>query len=409
MTRMADRTPTGPPGADLSSTAFAVRLALFYAAIFIVYGVQVPYLPVWLDAQGLTAREVAIVTAAPFLLRLVVSPGCALVADRMGAHRQVILALAWTALAAVLLLGSMAGFTGILVVTVVFALASASIMPLTETIAVAGTRERGLDYGRIRLWGSLSFVAVGLVGGALLDRVGAEAALWLLAIGAAATVAAGHALPRPDAPPQDEGPPGPRPAGLISADVARLVRSPVFVAFILAVSTTQASHGLFYTFGALHLQKLGVSGTWIGVQWAVAVLTEVMLFAVAGSLLASAGPKLLIAAGGAAAVVRWTAMSFDPPLAVLVGLQGLHALTFGATHLGAMRFIAEAAPPAAAGTAQALHSSFAAGIVMGLSIMLSGTLYEAFAGRAFLAMAVLGLMSLLATLFIVRRWDGRRL
>ena len=63
-------------------------------------------------------------------------------------------------------------------------------MPLTDTIVIAGTRAHGLDYGRIRLWGSLSFIAVGFAGGAALDRYGASAALWLLIAGAAATVAA---------------------------------------------------------------------------------------------------------------------------------------------------------------------------------------------------------------------------
>ncbi len=61
---------------------------------------QVPYLPVWLDGQGLDARQVALVTAAPFVLRLFITPGCALFADNTGRHRSVIIALAWVSLAA---------------------------------------------------------------------------------------------------------------------------------------------------------------------------------------------------------------------------------------------------------------------------------------------------------------------
>ena len=38
-------------------------------------------------------------------------------------------------------------------------------MPLTETIAVCGVRTAGLDYGRMRLWGSLTFIVVDFVGG----------------------------------------------------------------------------------------------------------------------------------------------------------------------------------------------------------------------------------------------------
>lgn len=401
--------PVTPSPSGLSATSFAVRLAMFYAALFVVYGAQVPFLPVWLDWKGLNAHQVAAVTAAPFLLRLIVTPACALVADNANAHRRMILGLAWTALAAILVLGQMDGFTAVLAVSLIFSLASASIMPLTETIAVAGATEMKLDYGRMRLWGSLSFVAVGLAGGLLIDQAGPAAAVWLLMLGSAATVAAAHTLPRPAERPAraDVGSGGKAP--MVSADVKRLARAPVFLAFLVAVSTAQASHALFYTFGALHLGQQGLSGAWIGGLWAIAVLAEVLLFAIAGSGLSRAGPRLLLAAGGLAAVLRWSVMSVDPPLGVLIGLQVLHALTFGATHLGAMRFIAAAAPVGTAGTAQALHSSFAAGIVMGGAILASGTLYERFHGSAFLAMAALGVVSLLATALIWRWWDGQRL
>ena len=59
------------------------------------------------------------------------------------------------------------------------------------------------------------------------------------------------------------------------------------------------------------------------------------------------GPVELIVLGGGAAVVRWLAMGFDPPLALLVPLQMLHALTFGATHIGAIHFIGRVVPETA--------------------------------------------------------------
>ena len=47
--------------------------------------------------------------------------------------------------------------------------------------------------------------------------------------------------------------------------------------------------------------------------------------------------------GGAGAVLRWTAMAFDSPVALLPVLQCLHGLSFGATHLGAMHALARLA------------------------------------------------------------------
>jgi PPP family 3-phenylpropionic acid transporter len=91
--------------------------------------------------------------------------------------------------------------------------------------------------------------------------------------------------------------------------------------------------------------------------------------------------------GGLGGVVRWTAMAFDPPAAALPLLQGLHGLSFAATHLGAMHYLAQAAPARRGATAQ---GDFVAlqGIVFAVAMGLSGGLVEAYGNHAYGAMAV---------------------
>jgi PPP family 3-phenylpropionic acid transporter len=389
-----------------TGAAYGQRVALYFAAMFVIYGVLIPFLPVWLDGRGLTANEVAIVTAVPFILRLAVTPSVAIFADRLGAHRRFIIVSAWAALAACLLLGGMNGFWPILAVAAPLSLAAATMMPLVEAIAVKGVRVHSLDYGRMRLWGSLSFVVVGLIVGALIDRSGSEAALWVMLAGTVLTVAAAHALPH--APPMvREAESATDPARRnVTREVVRLFSLPVFLAFLVAASAAQASHAMFYTFGALHLRAQGISGAWIGSLWAIGVLAEVALFAVAGSRFRHLKPETLLALGAAAAIVRWTAMTIDPPLAILVPLQLLHALTYGATHLGAILFVARAVHDDVSGTVQALYATFASGVAMGIATWASGPLFNAYAGGAYGAMAAIAAISLLAALIIRARWNG---
>lgn len=387
------------PGAD-----YGQRIALYFAAMFVIYGVLVPFLPVWLDGRGLDANEVAIVTAVPFILRLAVTPSVAIFADRLGAHRQFIIASAWATLAASLALGGMNGFWPILLIAAALSLAAATMMPLVEAIAVKGVRLYTLDYGRMRLWGSLSFVVVGLIVGALIDRSGSEAALWVLIAGAVLTVAAAHALPHAPAAAveADEIPTPPR---NVTREVIRLMRLPVFLAFLIAASAAQASHAMFYTFGALHLRDQGISGAWIGALWAIGVMAEVALFAVAGSRFRHLKPDTLLAIGAAAAILRWAVMTLDPPLELLVPLQLLHALTYGATHLGAILFVARAVPDDVSGTVQALYATFASGVAMGIATWASGPLFNAYKGGAYASMAGLAVLSLVAALVIRARWN----
>lgn len=387
-----------------TGAAYGQRIALYFAAMFVIYGVLIPFLPVWLDGRGLDANEVAIVTAVPFILRLLVTPSVAIFADRLGAHRLFIIASAWAALAASLALGGMNGFWPILLIAAPLSLAAATMMPLVEAIAVKGVRLYTLDYGRMRLWGSLSFVVVGLIVGALIDRSGSEAALWVMIAGAALTVAAAHALPYAPAEAPADGT-GLPPRRGVTREVLRLFRLPVFVAFLVAASAAQASHAMFYTFGALHMRDQGISGAWIGALWAIGVMAEVALFAVAGSRFRHLKPDTLLAIGAAAAILRWAIMTVDPPLAVLVPVQLLHALTYGATHLGAILFVARAVPDDVSGTVQALYATFASGVAMGIATWASGPLFNAFAGGAYGSMVLLALLSLAASLVIRARWN----
>jgi PPP family 3-phenylpropionic acid transporter len=399
---------------------YGIRISTFYAALFLIYGVHLPYLPLWLEGRGLSAAEIGMITSAPFFLRLVATPSLAYVADRNAGHARMIVLLAWLALASALLLSQMWGFWPILIAALVLAISVYTIMPLTETIAIGGVR-LGLDYGRMRLWGSLTFIAASFAGGAAVDWAGRSVGIWLIAIGCAATVAAAYFLPSPG----DAGnsrrrhaaraktaalepplAPVPRKRGIDRAMVIRLARHPMFITFLLAIGTVQAAHAMFYTFGAIHWRANGLSSAWIGTLWGIGVMTEVALFAVSGRLVAWLGPVRLMLVGALAAVVRWAAMSVDPPLGWLLLLQVLHGLTYGASHLGAIHFISRAVPQAAGGTAQAFYATLASGVMQGAATLLSGVLYARYGGSAYLAMSLLAGIGLMAGLVLVRSWHG---
>ena len=74
---------------------FGVRVSMLFAAIFVVAGTNLPYLPVWLDWKGLGAREIAIITATPLFIRVLVTPAIAFAADRAGDHRRFLIVLSW--------------------------------------------------------------------------------------------------------------------------------------------------------------------------------------------------------------------------------------------------------------------------------------------------------------------------
>jgi MFS transporter, PPP family, 3-phenylpropionic acid transporter len=137
----------------------------------------------------------------------------------------------------------------------------------------------------------------------------------------------------------------------------------------------------------------------IGILWALGVVAEIVLFAFAARLPRMIGPVTLLLTGAAGGILRWSAMTFDPSAVLLFPLQLLHALSFGATHLGTMMFLSQNAPEGNRAAAQG-DVSTASSVAMAAASALAGVLYGASGAMAYAAMAVLaaagGAIALLA-------------
>jgi len=375
---------------------WAIRLSLFYAAIFAVAGVLMPWWPAWLSARGLSSDEIGIVLAAGFWIKPLTSPIGTRWADHLGLRRRpMVLLLAGTTVAYGLFHFA-DGFWMFLGFTILAQAIYAPVLPLGDNLTMTAAAQKNLDYGRMRLWGSVSFIAAVYGAGWLLEGGEPDVIHWLVVGGLALTTLVAMLVPDIRFP-QPES----RRSGTL-----RLLAHPVYRLFLLAVGLNAAAHAILYGFGTLDWQAKGLSDVQIGLLWAEGVIAEIILFACARRIIARIGPMSLIIVGCAAGILRWTALGFVDGFVALAILQVLHGLTFGATHLGAMHFIQRAAPPELSASAQGLFAAFGMGIFMGLGALLAGWLYGDFGGDAYFAMAVLSVGATVTALVLNRRFDG---
>src|SRR5260221_6069924 len=377
----------------------APPLAFFHGAFFLAPGIQLPFWPVWLAGRGLGVSEIGLVLAAALWIKVIVNPLAGLLADRTGRRRGVMIFLAATNLAGFLLFVPTHGLWPFLFISALTTAAASSLMPLGETSALAIVYERRLDYGRIRLWGSISFIA-GSLGAAMLIAGGTSEITLALLIGAAAlnllacAQLPAHRIKR---------------SRLIRAGWRRLLLDRRQLLFLLAAAAIQASHSVYYGFGTLHWTALGYSSEAIGWLWAEGVVAEIALFAYGAPLLARFGPARLLVLAGAAGVLRWSLMAGAVSLPLLLAVQLLHALTFGAAHLGAMHFMARALPEEWSSTGQSLYSATVSGIGFGLVMAISGQLYAALGANAYLVMAGIAAIGAPPGVVLYPRWHGEKL
>ena len=359
-------------------------LGAFYAASFLVVGVQLPFWPVWLSGRGVDAQDLALLFAAAIWAKVVATPVIGTLTDRLGRPRVVMVALAAIACLGYAALWRAQGFWPLLWLNLVAGVAQSALMPLGDSITLAAVRGARLDYGRIRVWGSVSFI-IAVVGSGWLLGGPATASLdnTVLALVLAASIVlllACLALPSPAARPV---------AGSLWRPLGRFAADRRFWLFVASGAALQSSHQLYYGFGTLYWRELGFSDTVIGVLWAEGVVAEIVLFWLSAPLVARIGPLGLMALGGAAGILRWSLLGVMPGLTAAAVLQLLHGCTFGASHLGAMYFLARSVPPSAAASAQSLYAAVSAGLGSGLVMLAAGAIYTAYGGQGYLLMALL--------------------
>ncbi len=362
--------------------ALRIRLGFFYAAFFTVIGIMLPFWPVWLAAKGMSAEEIGALVAIGVGAKFIGTPLAGRFADRSGERRRPMAVLAVCALFAFTLFALTDGFWSILAVTLLFFLVWPPVMPLGESLTMLAVRDGGLDYGRIRLWGSLSFIVLAVLAGRILVFEPPGVIYLMVLCGVAGTAVACALAPHLRV----------APAPSARRPFFDLLANRRFVLFLAATTLIQGSHGVYYAFATLHWRAAGYADDIIGLLWAEGVVAEIVLFALGARLIGRLGPARLIALAGLAAAARWLVLGSTTALPALIGAQALHALTFGAAHLGAIHFIARAVPPGLSATAQSLYAAVVMGLGTGLILFASGWLYAAYAGAAYYPMAASALL-----------------
>ncbi len=355
------------------------RLSFYYAASFMMLSVHLIFWPIWLTDRGLTPTDIGLLLALGIASKLIATPFVAHFADQFGQRKLIILVLSLLSFLAFLLFSITHTFASILALHLVFLALWSPTMPLMESMVMHGVANHGYDYGRIRLWGSVTFMLAAVGIGYLLKERPTDLIFVAISITLGLTVISAIALPDL------------RPPKSANKQLALLVviQDKKFVLFLIGTALIQSSHAVYYGFGSIHWKTNQISEDWIGILWAMGVLGEIVLFSYAGRILTFIGPARLIALAGLAGLVRWPLMAMTLETIPLLGLQLLHAMTFGATHIGAMHYIQRRIDPSLSATAQSLYSGVVMGGAMSLAAYASGFLYDAHAGGAYHAMGAM--------------------
>lgn len=361
------------------------RLASFYFFYFALLGAFLPYWPLFLRDAGYGAFAIGTLVAIAHGTKVVAPSIWGWLAARTGQRTRIV---RLGSLGAVLI------FTGVFldhrfawlaVVIAGYTFFWNAVLAQFEVLTLSHLEGQQARYSRIRVWGSVGFIAAVAGLGLIFDHVPIgwlPALMWLLliAIWLSSLSVAEHPAafrPRPE------------------HSLLTVLRRPPVWAFLGACCLLQISHGPYYTFFSVYLEQHGYSAAAIGMFWALGVLAEVALFMLMPRLLYRFTLTSIMAVSLGLAVLRWLLIGYyADQLLVLLFAQCLHAVTFGSYHAYAVEMVRRLFAGGHEGQGMALYSGLSFGGGGAIGALGAGWLWDWSASATFTLAALAAAIAL---------------
>ncbi|MDX1294659.1 MAG: MFS transporter [Sulfurimonadaceae bacterium] len=355
-------------------------IASFYFFYFAVIAVHIIFMPKVLDMVGYSPSEIGIIFASAPLVRFALP--FAFIKGLQLSRPIFNSALAIMALSALAFFPTLHSFWGLLFANIGLGIGLSLILPYIEVVALSHIgKER---YGKIRLYGSIGFIAVALVLVKFLSS--AEVAIGYLAVTTVLTALFGYLIARHE----KRTAHAERTEEDDTSPLQIIGHWPLWVGFALM----QVSFGAFYNFFTIYETAHGVSLDMTIYLWTFGVIVEIAMLYFQGPLLRRDLLGLLQFAA-AATVLRWMLVYLFPTnLPILFFSQAIHALSFALFHSAAISYLFHLY------SQKKLAQQFLSGISYGMGGFIgavsSGYIYEYWPDQLFLYAALVTLGSFFA-------------
>lgn len=341
-----------------------VILASQYFVYFAGTGMVLPYFNLYCYHLKFSGFQIGVLSALRALVMVVFPMAWGALADRTGGRRPIFIGCA----------AMSAGIWGLFLLTEDFPAMAGIVLahgvfysPLISFLETLTMERLGRDkesYGRIRVWGSVSFIVVVLMFGRLIQAFSVRiliVSVWIVSLVQALT---GTGIPAAH--------PGERTA--LARDAKGLL-SKRMVLFLFCAFLMLVSHGTYYGFFSIHLETQGHSSSFIGLCWALASIAEILVMVRSRSLFQRFSLERVITASFAAASIRWLLLGAVTSPALILLSQVLHAMSYGTFHMASILMVDRLSPEGAKTLGQSINNALTYGLGLMTGFVVNGYLY----------------------------------
>ena len=256
-------------------------------------------------------------------------------------------------------------FWPMLLITAFYGMFYAPIISFLEAVTMDVLGAEKKSYGRIRAWGSISFIIMVLVIGKIIDLYAVDIILVFVLAGSLMLAVISFHIPAIEPPPKK----------ILAPGAGSLFEKRVIV-FLLCAVLMLVSHSAYYGFFSIHLKNLGYHSTFIGLSWALASTAEILAMVKSDQIFNRYSLEDVLFFSFLVATVRWLVLYFSSSAAIILLSQILHSVTYGTFHMASILYIDRLAPDNAKTLGQAVNNGLTYGFGLMVGFFINGYIYE---------------------------------
>ena len=365
-----------------------LRLFLINVSFWVACGSCAPFISAYYKRIGLSFTQIGVLLAIGPIFAIFIQPLWAMLSDRTGKRKLLLILLALCTAGAYLLYYLGESFAVCLLAVLVVSLFSLALLPLCDALVIDRANAYGFPFARIRIGGTLGYAAMVFGAGMFLEKFdGAQFAVasvtYLFFAGAVMLLPQGGAREEA-APARREAAPARKKA--VPARESIFDTSEILFVLVLALIESLGL-GFCGSFMGSYAVELGFGSSLIGVLSCISALSEVPILLFAGKLVDRFGEIPLLIFSGVMMSLRLflTGMGL---VTAMISAQLLQSVTYMTTYICCTQYISKHVRAGKMSQGQSALAIVQSGLAAVASNLFGGMLVDAVGTRqAFFAVA----------------------
>ncbi|MCP4107208.1 MAG: MFS transporter [Desulfobacteraceae bacterium] len=342
-----------------------------YFLYFGVMGIFLPYFNLYCYHIGFSGYQIGLLSALRSVVMVLFSLIWGILADRFLVRRPIYILCNFVSMAIWSLFLYTVDYYMMIVVTICYTIFYAPLISFLEAFTMDVLGKEKKSYGRVRVWGSLSFITVVTLLGKIIGIYSIKIIIALILAGSLIQAVVALNIPSiANTPFSIRG----ETNSFITGTKA-FCRKQVVI-FLVCAFLMLVSHGAYYGFFSIHLENMGYGSTFIGFAWALASSSEIMVMINSDRIFRRFSIENVLFFSFMIAGLRWLTLFFAHSPAVILISQLLHAVTYGTFHIASILYIDLLAPGEAKTMGQVVNNAVTYGLGMMTGFFINGYLFE---------------------------------